>query len=217
MIKFYHNLLHKCLHFLEAEIIMLQKKSSTIIAYLYKIILTSCIGQHPHCPDACLQHVLPEGHSWVLSHLTFSAVIAGCFSNQSICMFPWVHFPCPTSQVVPDGQQWTWSLQHTAWRENITNINKWLETVIANSSSFSNIIKLNQWTAGCIVDYILLCSYIETGTTQLRNSCRKQHWQNPLFTIFNTWRLWISESLKLSDKCIDKRWIPKINKIHHIS
>ena len=74
-------------------------------------------GQHPHCPEDSLQQVFPSGHSCMESHCTpstFSDRIATSLVSHGMEESPLVHSPVPAEQVYPLGQQWVWSLQHTA-------------------------------------------------------------------------------------------------------
>ena len=75
------------------------------------------IGQHPHCPLDSLQHVFPVGHSDCPSgHVTSPSLkAAGLFSIIAMAMSPFVQVPAKTSQVYPDGQQFSPLEQQTAF------------------------------------------------------------------------------------------------------
>ena len=80
-----------------------------------RVSLTCGNGQQAHWPLFSLQQVVPSGHSyWPPGHTTFPSCLAGDLTNQSTWVWPRIHFPWLTSQVVSLGQQWIWSLQHTA-------------------------------------------------------------------------------------------------------
>ena len=79
------------------------------------VSLTCGNGQQAHWPLVILQQVVPSGHSyWPPGHTTLPSCLAGDLTNHSTWDWPRTHFPWLTSQVVSVGQQWIWSLQHTA-------------------------------------------------------------------------------------------------------
>ena len=80
-------------------------------------------GQQPYCPEANRQQVLPSGHvpfpsGHKTAELVFSSLtgMAAVLVNHVILtlLSPRSHFPAAELHVVPSGQQWRWSLQHTA-------------------------------------------------------------------------------------------------------
>jgi len=77
---------------------------------------TFVYGQQPYFPDAIWQQVSspgqypPPGHGVLLPFV----VRAGVFICQGTLDLPLLQVDFVTSQVVPEGQQWRWSLQHTA-------------------------------------------------------------------------------------------------------
>jgi hypothetical protein len=54
-------------------------------------------GQHPHCPEDSLQHVVPVAHDAVSLHFTLPTDNA----VSSDCVSPLLHVPALTSHVYP--------------------------------------------------------------------------------------------------------------------
>lgn len=83
---------------------------------------TSGAGQQPHSPDVSRQQVVEEGQLVTLSQGTSLSTApwsgrlrwAGTFSIHGTRRVPSSHTPFSVSHRNPDGQQCTWSSQHTA-------------------------------------------------------------------------------------------------------
>ena len=103
----------------------------------FDVLLTLGSGQQPYCPDCSVQQVVWSGH-WLrpsgqitadevpptggatsIGFIPSSGAAAFFGSHVMLTLLsPRSHFPAAELHVVPSGQQWRWSLQHTACRES---------------------------------------------------------------------------------------------------